>query len=717
MRIVTSCLVWLALVFSIFVAWGMPFPNEDLFLAFCAGRDTLAGHLAGADTWSFTIPGKVWIDQSWLSHLAYYLSYIGLGDLGPVLLKGVLLVGCLFLLYLRCRALSVGPLLSVLALTLGTLALAPFLKIRAENFGMCLFVLMTGILSLKISRTRLQQASALLVLGLWSNCHGSFMLGFFLIGLKLALEALRSLGLYRSGGGAQAVVPAACGQSRWTGHQSGVERSEGVPERVPQADPWGWLVTWILALGVIAFANPYGPENIAVPFTQLGTRTVTEEWVDWRPLLHWYSLSRGVFKPVSVWPFLVEVVVTCLLCVASMLTRERRTAVSFMSSQQAKSDFLMEALVPLLLLPLVFRFQRIVIFAAPAMVPLLAALMQSFLDSVRDPRKSGKGLARFSTVASAGLACIWLMLLVTIFCKAIVVRYLPGNPLAFVGAENSVLSRLMSYNLRRSAAVEFLAENHIGGRFFTNEFLSNYLLFNLPELRPFFDLRAQSVFPDEIIRQYLSVISPPTGGMPEAVKILSDSQVSTVVLDTSISTYADLAIRLMGTGKWGCIYSDPTVMVLAAVDSKRFGPMLTKGDLGGFRYRSPQTKLVSEGFLALFTKGSVDSLLLQRLKEVVQQRPDPQVYGLLIKAMNGRSRCLTPETRSFLESEAKRLSSSDYMVRGGAFTVLRSLLQILALLERDEFLCGAGVNFNKFSKPLYEYSRALDNIKRHYGGL
>jgi len=34
------------------------------------------------------MPGKIWVDQSWLTHLIYYLSYSMLDDLGPVLLKG-----------------------------------------------------------------------------------------------------------------------------------------------------------------------------------------------------------------------------------------------------------------------------------------------------------------------------------------------------------------------------------------------------------------------------------------------------------------------------------------------------------------------------------------------------------------------------------------------------------------------------------------------------
>src|SRR5208337_347539 len=116
------------------IAVGMRFLNEDLFVALCSGRNTMAGLLAKPDQWSFTMPGKIWVDQSWLTHLIYYLSYSMLDDFGPVLLKALLLTLCLIVLHLQCRGRGAGMEATVAALIIGTLALAPFLQIRAENF-------------------------------------------------------------------------------------------------------------------------------------------------------------------------------------------------------------------------------------------------------------------------------------------------------------------------------------------------------------------------------------------------------------------------------------------------------------------------------------------------------------------------------------------------------------------------------------------------------
>ena len=138
--------LFLGLVISILIAWGMRFLNEDLYVAFCTGRDTVNGLTGKPDLWSFNTGGTVWVDQSWLSHLIYYLSYRFLGELGPVLLKGALLILCLVMIYLHCRGRGRSEEATLSALLLGVLSLAPFLQIRAENFGVVWFVCLAVIL-------------------------------------------------------------------------------------------------------------------------------------------------------------------------------------------------------------------------------------------------------------------------------------------------------------------------------------------------------------------------------------------------------------------------------------------------------------------------------------------------------------------------------------------------------------------------------------------
>ena len=99
----------------------------------------MAGLLTKPDQWSFTMPGKIWVDQSWLTHLIYYLSYSMMDDLGPVLLKALLLTLCLIVLYLQCRGRGAGMEATVAALIIGYVGLGSFPPDSCGEFRASLF--------------------------------------------------------------------------------------------------------------------------------------------------------------------------------------------------------------------------------------------------------------------------------------------------------------------------------------------------------------------------------------------------------------------------------------------------------------------------------------------------------------------------------------------------------------------------------------------------
>ncbi len=713
----------LCLVISCLIAWGMPFPNEDLFLGFCSGRATLNGHLAAPDQWAFTLEGRVWVDQSWLSHLVFYVTFLHLSYLGPVLIKGFLLAACALILYLTCRDLDARPEISILSVTLGVLSLAPFLKIRGENFGMLLFVVMAAMLSFRGPSTKWRQACSLAVLAVWSNCHGSFMLGFFLIGLRFGVDVIYAM--FHAPSPTTKVRGKTKRPVREETGSSEVETSPGTSDPVfyseTSHDVRGWAVTLVLAVGVMAFVNPYGPENLIIPFNQLGEKTVTAEWVDWRPLIHPETIfRRGVFKPVSVLPFLSLIGISAGLAafLAATAGGIRNSAVLTLG-RTARLDPLLVVLIPVLLAPLVFRFQRMIVFAAPAMVPVVALLSQACIEAWEkrrrrsdDPQKDEPARA-----ISAVLAFMFLLMVGFVFYRSVVILHLPGNPLTYQKVDPPLFSRLMSRNFMRADAVRFLKENHIEGRVFTNVVLSSYLVFHVPNIRTYFDLRVQSVFPERIIKDYLSIVTRGSGDIEATIHLLKHNRMDLVILDTSKSMSSRLADRLMQTQHWGCIYADEWVIILAAASSRRFGPMIRACNLDGLIYNRPETKTLALGLLSLFTRGNVSPSILDRLIAGVKEHPRPQVYSLVIAALNGSSPCLNSRTRAFLESEAARLAKTDYLVSGGAFGTLRSLLKILVILEVNEIKCIANGRPQRFTEPRRAFMAAFDHLRRQYGGF
>jgi hypothetical protein len=283
-----------------------------------------------------------------------------------------------------------------------------------------------------------------------------------------------------------------------------------------------------------------------------------------------------------------------------------------------------------------------------------------------------------------------------LFHRLAVVPSLPWNPMYPTSQDRSLASDWMSARLDWVNAAEFLKRNHINGRIFTNEHLSGYLLFNVPNIEVFFDLRAQSAYPDDIIETYFSILGTVPEQLDKTMGILDRAQVSFVVLNAREDRSFSVATLLMETKKWGCIYYDKAVLVLARADSERFRGIISSATLDGLWYPNPETKIVTQAVLSRFMTGAVNPELMRSLISTLHDHPDPNVYTLILAVMNGSSDCLSPETQGFLESEANRLAASEYMVPDGYSTILKSLLDILLVLEDNQIRCRSDYSPSKY---------------------
>ena len=672
----------------------------------------MAGLLAKPDRWSFTMPGKIWVDQSWLTHLMYYLSYSELHDLGPVLLKALLLALCLVVLYFRCRSLGAGLESSLAAIVLGTLALAPVLEIRAENFGVLYFLVFAASLCAPDTWGRWRQAACLAVMALWCNSHGSFMLGFALLGLRVLVEPLSKSKLLAY------LVP------RWTfrtekdpalssDNQSGVPSSR--VEYVDDSDVSGWLTTWLLSIAIMAFLNPYGPANFMMPFHQLSASRMTSQSADWIPLLNWDQLwSHGLFRPLDVKPFLFLIAFSGALAAAALTSGRIRETLGRRLTNKSLPAALIEVIIPLTLLIMAFRFRRMILFAAPALVPLVAVLIQAHLDALakRLQDRGSLGRARTLQFLAAGVLTGCLLFLGDQFLAKTVVPYMPSNPMRH---DRLVISQLMSFDAYDMGAAQFMKDNGIRGRVLCTWTAAAFLLFSDPEIKVFMDARDQSFYSDQVIGSYFSIMHSRPQDMPRTLKILDSHQVSLALLATNAADF-DLATRLMETRQWACIYKDDEFLLLARSASEIFGPMFRSLSLRGLRYRSDDKRLVSEAVMSQFFSGKMPPELLVRLQDYVRRKPDPALYSLITVALNGRSPCLSSETRTFLTSELGRLTGMDYMVPAGATTVVRSLMLVAGLLEGDAIGCHSGNNAKTYTKLRLRAAKIQAELENEYRG-
>ncbi len=712
-----AVLLCVALGISVLIAVGMPFKNEDLLLALCAGRDSWNGSLASPDRWSFITEGHVWVDQSWLAHLIFYLSYMLMGALGPILVKGCLLAGSLLIIYYQCRAFRVTKELSILAMTLGVLGVAPFLNIRAHDFAMLYFLALSSVLTAPGSWGRWRHLAAILIMALWSNSHGSFMLGFALIGLRFLLDLARSLPVV-----GRRRLPAGEGyQERQKGPQEGTESVEGAAfSRRPTAqrersDPYAWLAALGATVGIMAFANPFGLENLAMPFSQFFGVERTLAWPDWLPLISQPFLwERGLYMPLSVVPYLILAALTVIVLVVMLFKVGFRETASLFTHRPSKADLGAQIMISTLIFIVTLKFQRLIVFAAPSIVPLLALLLEVYRESLARTRHNLRESLthRYRTALCSLLMVLWVSFVALIFYRYVGIPRLPSNPLNPL--DRPMVAQLMNYNLVCESVGDFMKKNHLSGRVVANLDLSNYLLFHVPGIQVFADLRAHSAYGPTTLETLYLLLYFGHEKPEESLALLDRFQVSYLVLDTLGDRCAGLVTELIRTKQWACIYKDPWVYVLARADSEKFGRMIASGDLGELWYNSPETRIVTQALLCLSVKGSWPDELLREVKALLRQHPDPDIYDLVAASDKRSGNCLTDYTASFFKDELSRLAASDFRVPGGSRSILASMLTIIDALRADDAHCRSHARSAEYGRVREQLVRIIIELKRRY---
>jgi len=709
MRNITGLILTIALFVTLLTAWAFPRINEDLFLGLCLGREVAHGTFTDPNSWSFILPAQVFVDRAWLSHFLYYVSYTLLSSFGPLSIKAILLACCAAILYCRCRALDVSREIAVLAVTLGMFALAPFLSIRGENFGLLCFLALTTFLTAPPSWGRYRQLGAVLVLALWSNCHGTWPLGVLLIGIRFGLDLMYALNVISFPYKTQALPVAQYASTR---HENVISRFAG-GRSSNGPDPKGWFVAGLALVPLLVLVNPFGWRSFLV-FDYLRSMDRFERIAAWRdnlPLIQLDEmLERAFYGAMSVLPFLTVLALLTLLILTMLLFRKKSVAATPLVHRPTVGDKWMEIATLIVLLPLVFKWRRLITFCAPGLVPVLAILIQANLElfGERFLLSGSRGGSAFRKWAPAVAAASVFAAVGILFYTSIVRSYLPNNPMGFLRVAPQLQERMMSYDQAWNDVVEFMGRNHISGRIMASLQLADYLLFNLPDGRIFMDLRAQAGYTPANFADYFAVVRARPGAVDRAADVLHRFQVDFVVLESIAENHAPAALALMETRKWACIYKDRWVYVLARSDSERFRSMLSDGRLSGLWYKNPETRYVSEAFLSQFMKGSVRDELLGRVKEAVREFPDPEVYVLMALAMRGNESCLPEEAKDYLREEALRLSRSNYMVSGGVRDILDSARRLFRLLAEDATRCGP----NSLAPQYREYADRMVALSR-----
>ena len=186
--------LWLVfpVLLLIYKGFIFPLPPLDFWWHLKAGEViATTGAIPRVDIFSYTADGKPFILQNWLGELIYYWTYQAGGFPLLVFLGTLLTVTSFGLMYKLCR--DATPHTRIVSLVGFLACLANYGFLRPQTYSFLLFSAFYLVLSRYRDGRRDQLWLLPLLMALWVNLHGAFLMGLILIVLYTISEGCRRL--------------------------------------------------------------------------------------------------------------------------------------------------------------------------------------------------------------------------------------------------------------------------------------------------------------------------------------------------------------------------------------------------------------------------------------------------------------------------------------------------------------------------------------------
>jgi hypothetical protein len=192
MRLTTRQLFPILLSIAILLMTFRPVADPDFWWHLRTGQlITETSAIPRADPFSFTNFGKPWIAHEWLAELIFFGLY-QIGGFGLLIFVfSLVITGAFLLVYLRSPG---QPYAAGFSTLLAALASAPLWGVRPQMLSLLLTAVFLFLLDIFQEKLRWQSLLPLPFLTiLWVNLHAGYFLGFAIIGLYIAGEAVEVL--------------------------------------------------------------------------------------------------------------------------------------------------------------------------------------------------------------------------------------------------------------------------------------------------------------------------------------------------------------------------------------------------------------------------------------------------------------------------------------------------------------------------------------------
>lgn len=580
--------------------------TTDIWIGLASGRYILEhGEVPTTDPFSYTFAGKPFLNQNWLSHVAFFWVYDRIAPAAVVLLTWLLNAAIyglvLYAVRVRCRSWTAA----LIATGVIALACRHYLNPRPVTLGYTCLAATCAVLSyFAVARGRRRWWPALLlvpVLIVWGHAHGSFIFGYGIVGLFVGCWAV----------------------TRWFKHL--VVPASG---RQIAATCAAVVVALLVTLGL----GPFGLANFTHPFV-VGQSEVFRSVSEWRPA--WEHIELGL----PVWPLWTALGLAGVSVIVAAVVGWFGRRVSRPAGRSA-ADPLNVTLFDLLVIALGLymavwarRFAPVFyILATPGVVALI--MRAAWSASARSKRYWGIGLATAALLAAAVVG-------VHTYRRArfdLVEKYV-NRP------DFNLLERFVVYERSPLHALEFLRENGVAANLICEWEFSGPVMFEAPQVKVFIDGRSQQVYTEEHCVRFAALFRAAGFEAPVVLAALDDTATDAVLLRRRERKVQPLLSAVAMSPNWRNVLCTPDYSVSGSEGVGGYALFLRRGSQPLHRIASLERaeqvwwppfaeSLSTRGMLWMQTEPRDPQRALDYMRTAVEQEPVVGLwcYGLMKEA-------------------------------------------------------------------------------------
>lgn len=294
----TSTLLQTVLLAVVFLLNFFPDTDPDLWWHMATGRYIVeTGSVPTSDPFSYTATGKPWVAHEWLAEAIIYLIYRSGGYLPLVLLFGAMTTLAFGFTLRTLRLLGLRP-VAATCVTLWVALMSLFSwDVRPQIFSYLLFAVYLYLLLRSRQHAEPRLWLLPMLMALWVNLHGGYVMGLLLIAAFLAGEGINRWKPPAARAGGSGLDQAAYGEagSSPTPHALGTTPASRCldPHSSVLAAQAPSLRTYLAVFAATVAAtvvNPQGPTILLYPFTYAGTANASMRFItEWQsPDFHYY---------------------------------------------------------------------------------------------------------------------------------------------------------------------------------------------------------------------------------------------------------------------------------------------------------------------------------------------------------------------------------------------------------------------------------------------